>query len=65
MECRNGSEADILKWITSLIPPALLSLDPGTQICETKPEFDTGAICASVYLGLVAFFVVIGEGMIF
>jgi hypothetical protein len=63
-ECRHGNNTDVLKWITSKIPFGLLTFESGTMNCEADVKFDTGAIVASVYLGLVALLVVIGEDLI-
>lgn len=60
-ECRIGNEADVIQWLDSLLPSFAFSLGTGTLICAETIKFDAGAIAASVFLGLVAFLVVVGE----
>ena len=49
------------KWISSFIPFGQLVLEPGTMNCETDVKLGTGAILGYVYLGIVAFLVVLGK----
>ena len=51
----------MIQWIDSILPSYVFSLGTGSLICAETIKFDAGAIAASVYLGLVAFLVVLGE----